>query len=187
MNLKLVEQIYTDYQNAPHDPDSRSYRQFIVENIKQFDLLVQNGWDFSLSDNQPYASIGEMFSDCAKHRLKIWTGGTLAWDNPLTQETAYTLRGTYTSGDPYYAAPILNEICRAVHDINSHYKSGEDFSFEGEVKTWESEKGNYSSLALPAAYSESIGQLCYNYVTGKFVEYQENRIIPVRDLETILD
>ena len=38
----------------------------------------------------------------------------------------------------------------------------------------------YSPEALPALYSETVGQLCVYYATGDFVPVQENKILEVR-------
>lgn len=160
----VIKMIAADYQRRPHEPKSINYLSFVVETVKQFRGLQENGWKFELSTKDPYPTSAEMFLDLDAKRLKVFTGGSLAKDNCLNR----MIEGNWT----------VNEAFRAVHDVLGHGPTRCAYeTFAGELEAYHNHKERYSRLALPALFSETIGQLCYHSVTGEFVELQQNKVM----------
>ena len=169
---KFIVEVAVEYAAAKHQPDHPSYKAFCRETVTQFRGLVNSGYEFSFTDNEPYSWSGSMFLDISRDKhLNIFTGGKLAWSNPLADWAGYRIHGNAK----------INEMFRAVHDILGHYPNRSPFeTFEGELEAYQEHKKWYSPEALPALYSETVGQLCVYYATGDFIKVQENKIIEVR-------
>lgn len=166
-----------EYTLAKHEPNHPSYQKFCEETVDQWRELLGKGWHFDRVGYTPYKTTADMFADCSKKCLSVFTGGSLASRNPLGHG-AFVY---HYPGFPVKYPWSVNECFRAVHDINGHYASGASFeTFDGELEAYREHAQKYSAEALPALYSETVGQLCVYAYTGKFVEIQENKIIEVR-------
>tara|TARA_R110000868_G_scaffold95881_3_gene263557 strand:- start:34 stop:564 length:531 start_codon:yes stop_codon:yes gene_type:complete len=169
----FISQVAAEYSNAKHEPKHPSYKAFCRETVSQFRGLVNSGWKFSRSENEPYDSSDNMFRDMANKKVKIFSGGKLTSDNPLN-----TYHLIVSPERKWWTA---NEMFRAVHDILGHYPNRSPYeTFEDELAAYKEHKKWYSPEALPALYGETVGQLCVYYHTGDFVKVQENKIIEVR-------
>ena len=177
MNKDFISQVAAEYLAAKHEPDHPSYKAFCRETVAQFRGLVNSGYKFAMVSSDPYPDSDSMFSDIENKRLAIFTGGSLVPDNPLLTKRWY-------SPDNFgslIAGRNVNEMFRAVHDILGHYPNRSPYeTFEGELAAYQEHKKWYSPEALPALYSETIGQLCVYYATGDFIPVQENKILEVR-------
>lgn len=160
-----IDSIADLYRNGSHDPYNASWSAFIRDTKTQFDALVSSGWRFSLSDTEPYPDSASMFEDIATRNLRVFTGGSLVPDHPLNHSI-----GVWT----------LNLMFRAVHDVLGHGPNKAPFeTFDGEVDAYRNHALRYSSEAIPALYSETVGQLCHYYAGHGFVEQQKAVILPV--------
>jgi hypothetical protein len=165
---ELVKMVSHEWANAKHDPTHASYAAFVRETIEQYGLMLRDGITLSLhGDNDGYTNSAELFADIRTGNMKIYSGGSpLESNHPLALD---------------HAGLNLNVIFRAVHDYFGHYKACAPFeTFSGELSAYNSHKLLYSSEAIPALYSETVGQLCYFYNVGSFVPIQKCSIIPVR-------
>lgn len=144
-----------------------SYSAFIAETWQQYTALLRNDWVFPLSTVEPYATSRDMFKDMSENRLFVYTGGqNFALDNPMAR---------------YAGGLRANEAFRAVHDVNGHGTTRAPFeTLEGELEAYLTHKAWYSDVALPALFSETIGQLAYHHVHGVFVPIQAAKIVEVR-------
>ena len=171
---KFIVEVAREYAAAPHEPNHPAYKAFCRETVAQFRGLVNSGWRFTRTANEPYSDSDAMFRDMRLHKhLAIFTGGKLTDDNPLN-----TYHLIVAPERKWWTA---NEMFRAVHDILGHGKYNSPFeTFEGELAAYQEHKKWYSPEAMPALYSETVGQLCVYYATGDFVPVQENKILEVR-------
>ena len=179
MNSDFVAEVAREYAAAKHKPNHPSYKAFCRETVAQFRGLVNSGWKFTRTANEPYPDSDAMFRDMRENKhLNIFTGGNLVFGNPLNH-------GVYVyipfENNGWLNSFSINECFRAVHDILGHGKHNSPYeTFEGELAAYQEHKKWYSPEALPALYSETVGQLCVYYATGDFVPVQENKILEVR-------
>ena len=172
---KFIAEVAREYAAAKHEPEHPSYRAFCRETVAQFRGLLNSGYVFELTSDEPYADSASMFRDIKLKHLQIFNGGKLVENNPL--------RSYVTAYFPGYCWNQfqINEMFRAVHDILGHFPGRHPYeTFEGELAAYQEHKKWYSLEALPALYSETVGQLCVYYATGDFVSVQENKILEVR-------
>lgn len=172
MDMELVNRVAEEYTAAIHNPHHPSYAAFTVDTANQYLHLLKNGWKFFYVPNDPYETSEAMFRDCDSKVLKVFTGGSLAKDNILANRPSL---------HPWDGKVSLNEMFRAVHDINGHYRSKSPFeTFDGEIAAYHNHRFMYSPEAQLALYGETVGQLCYQFAHGEFVVAQECKIIPIR-------
>lgn len=175
---KFIAQVAAEYTAAKHEPDHPSYAAFCRETVAQFRGLVNSGWRIYRS-TATYSSSQRLFTDMSRKQLIVFTGGMLRSDNPMNFAVS---EHSGKNPEPHTVNPWnVNECFRAVHDILGHYPNRSPFeTFEGELAAYQEHKKWYSPEALPALYSETVGQLCVYYATEDFVPVQENKIIEVR-------
>lgn len=106
-------------------------------------------------DSDPYSSHLEMFNDIEKNgEIKIFKGGTA----------------------PQYLGRGFNLMLRAVHDWH-HYRSRSDFSFEGELRTWEhascTDGPDKSRFLRQFLYSEIVAQAAAYHYLGDYPKEQK--------------
>lgn len=167
---QYVTRIAAEYVALPHTPSHPSYKAFIRETLGQMDTLVRSGWRFKLSSTVPYADSLSMFADCAKHKLIVYSGGSLTLDSPLLKLSPFS--------DISGRRMTINEVFRAVHDVNGHFTANAGFeSFEDEMTAYHQHRAMYSKEALGTLRGETVGQLCYFYANGKFVNLQECKVM----------
>lgn len=168
--LSLISFTSFEYQSAKSEPYHPSWGVFIRETLAQFHKLVFQGWEFELSPENPYSSSDHMFMDARVKFLRVYQGGRLSILHPLRGTALY-------KGNRW----TVNEMFRVVHDVNGHFRARAPFeTLKGELAAYCEHKRIYSEGSLPALYSETVGQLCYYYANGEFVNVQTPKIIPVR-------
>lgn len=172
MNPIQVKRIAEAYAGAGHQPNHSSYERFIMETGWQFMRLKETGWQFIPHSADPYSGSSEMFRDCDRRMLRYFTGGCVS-----------------ISGHPLFEASDFpgmswNEVFRCVHDVEGHWRGDFVFeTFEGEVSAFNRHRRMYSAEALPALFGETMGQLCFQFQYGKFVDVQKCAILDVEEME----
>lgn len=167
MTQAQVNLIATEYRDAEHVPDSPSYRTFIAETIAQYRALVASGLRISLGDSP--ATSDQPFSSIASGSLLVSPEGS-----------SFSLGNPMATWIPDLGVTV-NTAFRAVHDVLGHFAIRTPFeTFQGELGAYLSHKRQYSLEAIPALYSETIGQLCHFYSGVGFVSVQSCKIIEVR-------
>lgn len=159
------------YDGMVHNPAAvqSTYASFELDTVDQWnDLIDSYTIEFHDGDHN-YPSSAAMFADIATGHL--WTYRT----NPETDQipTDHPMLWTVTDkrGDTY----LLNDIFRAVHDLNGHMRSGGSFSLSGEFKAWIAHRDLYSRNALSALWCETRGQSAWTNAYGSHSD------LPLRD------
>ena len=120
------------------------------------------------ADPEPYATAADQGLDIATNlRLLV--------------STAYC-------DHPIWPAHV-NVAYRVWHDVEGHGPGAYalPFTVDGELRAWERSAPDLPAAALPAAFTETVGQLAYAAVTGDFGE-QRAVLPPARYLTaTIVD
>lgn len=171
----LMLDIAVAYEQASHKPYRYEWRVFCDEILRQYrTYLVERGITVQLSAEQ-YASADEMFADIAERsHLRVFSGGqNFAPGHPLARPSGFV----DSAGEPM----SMNHVFRAVHDVMGHFQARLGFDHESEVEAYKYHADEFwlhgATIALPALFAETVGQVAWHYVTGEFVSVQEAKLI----------
>lgn len=124
---------------------------------------IESKYHVEFVDEDPYKSAEEMREAVKGTKiLKVYKGDS---DHPFFTEEE-------------------NWIFRAVHDYYTHIIHGENFNLRGEIRAYNTHSKLAPPLALPALYTEVVGQVCVAIVTGDFPK-QKMAVIPGVDYKEV--
>ena len=177
--------IANGYEDLKHDPNNpevkQAYDKFIEETLEQARELQKNGMRFD-----PVESLHH----CVSHGLRCGKGGSYENANEMHKDIENNKHLIYRSSDndykdfedhPMYRLSDIknvygkrmrvNDVFRAVHDINGHNKANHSpFTPEGEQRAYLQHKKMYSPEAIRALFTETQGQgnwVNFNRKTGE--------------------
>jgi hypothetical protein len=144
---KLVSDAYV---NAPDFDNSvvPSYRA-LMESTKKLYKRLQSKVKVEFVDYDPYSSRDEMTDD-------VKNTGILKISKLFNEHPLYSKEE--------------NLILRAVHDYYTHIIANQDFGLRGELKAYNTHARLAPPAALPALFTEVVGQVCYAIVNGDFTK-----------------
>lgn len=142
---KLVAKAYDD---APEmDPKAVPAWKALIAHIETLYKRLEGVVKVEFVDGDPYANAEEMERQVKKTKvLKIWNGGT---------------------GHPIWTKE-QNLKFRAVHDYYSHIVSKQPFGTKGEIRAYNTHIKMAPPVAVPALFTEIVGQACTAVVSGGF-------------------
>ncbi len=142
---KLVAKVYED---APEmDPKAVPAWKALIAHIETLYKRLTGVVKVEFVDGDPYPNAEEMAKQVKKTKvLKIWKGGT---------------------GHPVWSQE-QNLKFRAVHDYYSHIVSGQPFGTKGEIRAYNTHVKMAPPAAVPALFTEIVGQACTSVITGAF-------------------
>lgn len=160
----IVANAYDDLKHNPSDPEvKRAYDVFIKETLEQARELQNNGVKFQ---NEQYKDANAMFKDVRENKHLLYRPSDNDYkgieDHPMFQLT--DIRNT--NGDRMR----VNDVFRAVHDINGHNNASAQFTPDGELLSYLEHKKLYSKDATRALFTETQGQgswVNFNKKSGK--------------------
>jgi len=155
------------YDNLKHNPNNpevkKAYNIFIKETLEQARKLQKNGMKFQM---EGYKDANAMFKDVEENKHLLYRPSDNDYkgveNHPMFQLT--NIRNT--NGDRMR----VNDVFRAIHDINGHEKSKSQFTPEGEMSSYIQHKKLYSKDATRALFTETQGQgmwVNFNKKSGK--------------------
>ena len=146
---RAIGQAYLDASPEMTCMARKAYDAFIRQTETQF-KDVERCVDVIFIDEDPYANAREMFESVYKY-------GTL-----------YVYK-TKAGEDHPYLTHRQNDLFRAVHDFNGHYRAHTGFDRHGEEGAWRCHSQMYSGLARKAMTTETRGQnSAMVWITGEF-------------------
>jgi hypothetical protein len=160
-NEKLILNNYDEYaklvadayEAAPEYDESvlPSYRALIDHAVnKLYPQILGKGIDIQFVKDDPYADRNQMAADVENNKvLKI---SKLFNDHPV-----------FTAEE--------NLKFRAVHDYYTHIVCNQDFGLKGELKAYNTHARLAPPAALPALFTEVVGQACYAIDRGHVDDY----------------
>lgn len=150
---KLVADAYD--ARPVHDPAAKeSYRVLLDHAKKMFRQLLSRIRIEFVNEPEPYKDAADMTKRVNDEGVMYVS--TLFSDNLASGWT-----------------PKENWIFRAVHDYIVHIGGHHDFSLRGEIGTYNRHAKLVPPAALPALFSEVVGQVAYFLVRGKFPSPQK--------------
>jgi hypothetical protein len=150
VNYDEYAKLVADAYEAAPEYDEKilpSYRALIDHAInKLYPQILGKGIDVQFVENDPYADRDQMAADVENNKvLKI---SKLFNDHPVFTEEE-------------------NLKFRAVHDYYTHIVCNQDFGLKGELKAYNTHARLAPPAALPALFTEVVGQACYAIDRGK--------------------
>jgi len=160
----LIANGYEDLKHNPNDPKvKKAYKIFIKETLDQARKLQKNGMEFQL---EGYKDANAMFKDIKENKHLLYRPSDKDYkgveNHPMFQLTNIK----NTNGDRMR----VNDVFRAIHDINGHSKAKAQFSPNGELTSYNQHKKLYSKEATRALFTETQGQgmwVNFNKKSGK--------------------
>lgn len=173
---KNIEQIY---QELPSKQDGKitvnvgdkeltgtveDFWSALNKSNKKLFKQIESRYHVEFVDENPYESAEQMRKEVNDSKiLKIYKGES--------------------SNHPFFTEEE-NWMFRAVHDYYTHIIHGENFNLRGELRAYNTHSKLASPMALPALYTEVVGQVCVAIVTGDFPE-QKMSVIPGVDYKEV--
>jgi len=151
----LYAQLVADAYLAAPKFESRATSSFeaLVPFIEKMFKRIQSRVDVEFVDYHPYDSAQELRQDV---------------DETGTMKIA-TIDGAHGVFDE-----ITNAKFRAIHDYMSHIQAigsrGTEFTLRGELAAYNTHLKTTPPDAVPALFTEVVGQVCTYIITGKFAE-----------------
>jgi len=170
----LVANGYDDLNHNPNDPEvKKAYKIFVKETLEQARKLQKNGMKFQM---EGYKDANAMFKDVNENKHLLYRPSDKDYkgveDHPMFQLTDIK----NTNGDRMR----VNDVFRAIHDINGHRNAKAQFTPDGEVSSYNEHKKLYSTDAIRALFTETQGQ-------GNWVNFNKKSGKKNRHLQTIGD
>lgn len=136
------------YDQLPdHDPDAVESYKALIQHVEKMYKRMQSKVKVEYVDGQPYSSQKEMAD-------KVKKTGVLQISTEHNDHDVFT--------------PEQNLKMRAVHDYIVHILTGVNFSDKGEVAAFNAHARLLPDKAIPAAFTEIVGQACYANARGQF-------------------
>tara|TARA_R100001129_G_scaffold184102_1_gene168142 strand:- start:1365 stop:1988 length:624 start_codon:yes stop_codon:yes gene_type:complete len=142
------------YLAAPKfEPRAASSFEAFVPFIEKMFKRIQSRVNVEFVDYHPYESAQELRQD-------ISATGTMKIATIDAEHEVFDV--------------VTNAKFRAIHDYMSHVQAigsrGTEFTLRGEIAAYNAHLKTTPSAAVPALFTEVVGQVCAYVVTGKFAE-----------------
>jgi hypothetical protein len=154
------------YNALAHRPESfavkLTYLHFEAETLAQWGDILADGLTVEFHDGvHNYASSHDMINDVTNNRhLYTYRTNTETDQIPADHPMLRSVAGTDL---------LLNDVFRAVHDVNGHVATGGSFALSGERTAWEHHRNMYSRDALAALWCETRGQSAW---TNRWADHE---------------
>lgn len=159
---KKIAEAYSTLQHSPDDPAvQKAYKSLIDETVQQYKDMQKEGLKVSKIKEgmqNPYTTSKALIEDVAKNK-HLWyyptekgygASGMGDLKHPMLQATDIL----DNEGKPMLA----NDVFRAVHDYQGHYKGNNKFGATGEERAYQQHKKMFSPEAVKALTTETRGQ-----------------------------
>ncbi len=143
---KVVADVYD--ASPLRTPEAEQSYGVLKNAVKRFFRLISSKVRVEFVDGDPYKSAEEMIDQVKRDKvLKVMKD--------------------YSSDHPVFTEEE-NWMFRAVHDWFSHILAKQPFTQKGEMRAYNTHAKMFPPDALPALFTEIIGQACYATTYGKF-------------------
>jgi hypothetical protein len=144
----FCELVADEYDKLPdYDPEAVASYKALIAHIEKMYKRMLSKVKVEFVEGQPYHSQKEMAEDVKKT-------GVLKVSKDFNEHDVFS--------------PEQNMKFRAVHDYIVHILSNVDFSDKGEVAAFNAHAKLLPPKAIPAAFTEIVGQACYANARGAF-------------------
>jgi hypothetical protein len=150
VNYDEYAKLVADAYEAAPEYDEKilpSYKVLIDHAVnKLYPQILGKGIDIQFVENDPYTDRDQMADD-------VKSNGVLKISKLFNNHPVFTAEE--------------NLKFRAVHDYYTHIVSNQDFGLKGELKAYNTHARLAPPAALPALFTEVVGQACYAIDRGQ--------------------
>lgn len=179
---KLVLKEYGEYAKLVADAydaaktyDSSAVSHWQSLNKSNYDwwkrLIREARIEFVSGDGKYKDKQGVMVIAGKKYPIKYWQGGE-PYSTASEMSKSFKTDGVLYISIDHSNHPVFsvedNVVFRTVHDYIVHIKGNHEFGLRGELSSYNLHAKLAPNSALPALFTEIVGQACYAVVRGNF-------------------
>ena len=181
---KLVKQAY---DNAPLFDQSvaKHWDELRKSNYTWWQRLISEVEVIFVSGEVKYKNTESIMSIAGETYPLEYIQGGQPYETASEMANSYKNEGKLYISIDYSDHPIWsvedNIVFRTVHDYIVHIRGGFEFGLKGELGSYNLHSKLAPKAALPALFTEIVGQACYAVTTGDFPKDQKIAILPEFD------
>jgi hypothetical protein len=157
-----IAEAYSALQHSPDDPAvQRAYQALIDETVQQYKAMQDQGLKISKikqgMDN-PYPNSKAMIKDVAENKHLWYYPTEQGFGSSGADSSKHPMLKVTDLLDDEGKPMLANDVFRAVHDYEGHYKGNNKFGALGEERAYQQHKKMFSPEAVKALTTETRGQ-----------------------------
>jgi len=159
---KKIAEAYSSLQHSPDDPAvQKAYKALIDETVQQYKDMQKEGVKISKIKegmSNPYPTSKAMIEDVAKNKHLWYYPTEQGFGSMGADQTKHPMLQVTDLLDDEGKPMLANDVFRAVHDYQGHYKGNNKFGATGEERAYQQHKRMFSPEAVKALTTETRGQ-----------------------------
>jgi hypothetical protein len=157
-----IADAYSALQHSPDDPAvQKAYNSLIGETVQQYKDMQKEGLKISKIKEgmaNPYPTSKAMIEDVAKNKHLWYYPTEQGFGSSGIDQSKHPMLKVTDLLDDEGKPMLANDVFRAVHDYQGHYKGNNKFGALGEEKAYQQHKKMFSPEAVKALTTETRGQ-----------------------------
>lgn len=157
-----IAEAYSALQHSPDDPKvQKAYNALINETVDQYKAMQKEGMKVSKIKEgmaNPYPTSKSMISDVAENKHLWYYPTEQGFGSSGSDSSKHPMLKVTDLMDDEGKPMLANDVFRAVHDYEGHYKGKNKFGALGEEKAYQQHKKMFSPEAIKALTTETRGQ-----------------------------
>lgn len=157
-----IANAYSALQHSPNDPAvQKAYNALINETVQQYKDMQKEGLKISKIKegmSNPYPTSKAMIEDIAKNKHLWYYPTEQGFGSSSVDQSKHPMLKVTDLLDDEGKPMLANDVFRAVHDYQGHYKGNNKFGALGEEKAYQQHKRMFSPEAVKALTTETRGQ-----------------------------
>jgi hypothetical protein len=157
-----IADAYSALQHSPDDPAvQKAYNALIDETVQQYKDMQKEGLKISKIKEgmtNPYPTSKAMIEDVAKNKHLWYYPTEQGFGSSAVDQSKHPMLKITDLLDDEGKPMLANDVFRAVHDYQGHYKGNNKFGALGEEKAYQQHKRMFSPEAIKALTTETRGQ-----------------------------
>lgn len=178
---KIVTQAY-DEAPAFDQSVAKYWDDLRKSNYTWWQRLISEVEVIFVSGESKYRNIESTMSIAGKTYPLEYLQGGQPYNTASEMANSYKNEGKLYISIDYSDHPIWtvedNIVFRTVHDYIVHIRGGFEFGLRGELGSYNLHSKLAPKNALPALFTEIVGQACYAVTTGDFPRVQKIAVLP---------
>jgi hypothetical protein len=161
VSAKIAE-AYSALQHSPDDPAvQKAYNSLINETVQQYKDMQKEGLKISKIKegmSNPYPTSKSMIEDVSKNKHLWYYPTEQGFGSSGADQSKHPMLKVTDLLDDEGKPMLANDVFRAVHDYQGHYKGNNKFGATGEERAYQQHKKMFSPEAAKALTTETRGQ-----------------------------
>lgn len=159
---KKIADAYAALKHSPDDPAvQKAYKALIDETVQQYKAMQDQGLKISKIKEgmaNPYPNSKAMIKDISENKHLWYYPTEQGFGSMGADQTKHPMLQVTDLLDDEGKPMLANDVFRAVHDYEGHYKGNNKFGALGEERAYQQHKKMFSPEAVKALTTETRGQ-----------------------------